>query len=327
MDAEQQELPPGQVIAGFWRRVAAAVVDSLLLGLLGMCLGAVFYDALASIGFWGRGLGFVIAVVYMGLMNSRMGTGQTLGKRALRIKVVSRQGTPLDLGPSFLRAGVLCLPYFLNGLPLSAEQTPLWILVLLSIVIFGFGGAIVYLFVFNRRSRQSLHDLVVGSYVVTEQGQGGLSATGLWRLHGAVVATLFLLAATVPVVMATWVARAEPFTALLPLLAELEQVQGVNHVSVLDGSGTQWSSQQGKKTTTYISVNAYLRAQDSDTDALANRIANTVLTRYPGAASRDVISVSLSHGYDIGISSAWRSHEIPLSPAAWRERLNAKPDA
>ena len=72
---------------------------------------------------------------------------------------------------------------------------PFWIAVGLSVLVFAVALAIVYLFIFNRKTRQSLHDLVVGSYVVKAKDEGMAPAAGLiWRGHYAVMTGIVLLA-------------------------------------------------------------------------------------------------------------------------------------
>ncbi|MEN6328225.1 MAG: RDD family protein [Syntrophomonas sp.] len=44
-------------IAGFWKRILALVLDSILIGVIGMGLGALFYDQLAAMGNWARLIG------------------------------------------------------------------------------------------------------------------------------------------------------------------------------------------------------------------------------------------------------------------------------
>ena len=71
-------------ISGFWRRIGAFVIDSILLGLLGLLLGLFLEDFFVEIGGWGRFIGFVIAILYFGEMNSKVADGQTIGKKALK---------------------------------------------------------------------------------------------------------------------------------------------------------------------------------------------------------------------------------------------------
>ena len=91
-------------------------------------------------------LGFSVAIVYFGTLNSRITGGQTLGKRLLKIKVVARDGTPLSVPKSFLRFLPLGAPWFLNHaqLPDSALFS-IWSYAV-SIMIVGLGLSVVYLF-------------------------------------------------------------------------------------------------------------------------------------------------------------------------------------
>src|SRR5690554_2843456 len=95
-------------IAKFWTRVWALLIDSLILGVIGYLLGLTVEDFLVSIGNYGLLFGLVITVVYQTIFNSRIGNGQTLGKRAMNIQVVDIYGDTIDLGKSFLRALILC---------------------------------------------------------------------------------------------------------------------------------------------------------------------------------------------------------------------------
>src|SRR5580765_1944730 len=79
-------------IAGFWRRIAAFALDGAALGALGLGLGALWFDRLASLGAGGRFLGAAIALVYLSLLNGRIGQGQTVGKRLLKVRVVDSNG-------------------------------------------------------------------------------------------------------------------------------------------------------------------------------------------------------------------------------------------
>ncbi|MFC5580503.1 RDD family protein [Rhodanobacter terrae] len=201
MDASHGEVPDRK-IAGFWRRLGALAIDLILLGIAGLILGALFFDPLARMGAYARLIGFAIALAYFGLCNSRIGGGQTLGKRWLGVRVVDAHDQLLSLPRSLLRYAVLGIPFFANGLPLDptlAMSTPLGYL--LALVVFGGMFAIVYLYIFNRRTRQSLHDLVVGSYVERFDGAARpVPFPVMWRGHLAVAALLAALALSAPVI-------------------------------------------------------------------------------------------------------------------------------
>ncbi len=108
-------------IAGFWRRVLAALIDSTLLGVFGWLLGLLFSQQFMHMGGWGRLVGFVISLLYFAPLNSRIGAGQTVGKRALKIRVTSATGHTLGVARSLVRSCVLCVPFFLNDAPIPLQ--------------------------------------------------------------------------------------------------------------------------------------------------------------------------------------------------------------
>jgi hypothetical protein len=90
--------PAGSRITGFWRRLAAGVLDFLLLGAIGGAIGASAFDRLAVLGSWGRLIGFAIALVYFVPLDSHVGGGQSEDKRLLEIRVADRLGMPISPG-------------------------------------------------------------------------------------------------------------------------------------------------------------------------------------------------------------------------------------
>src|SRR5476649_1025783 len=152
--------------AGFWRRAVAFLVDGLILGLIGYGLGLVLFDTFVAMGPWGRVVGFGVAMAYFVAQESGRGGGQSLGKRLLRIRVVDAQGRVLSPARSVARFTVFGVPYFLNGAELPMGVMTFAGGVPAALVVLGGLLALTYLLVFNRRTRQSLHDLAVGAFVV-----------------------------------------------------------------------------------------------------------------------------------------------------------------
>jgi hypothetical protein len=83
-------------IAGFWRRLTAFVIDCLILSVPTLLLGLALFRWVAGLGPTGRLIGFVVALLYFGVLNSHFGGGQTLGKRLLGIRVIDRSGKLLS---------------------------------------------------------------------------------------------------------------------------------------------------------------------------------------------------------------------------------------
>jgi len=295
-------------IAGFWSRLVALVVDLLFLGVVGWVIGAFLFDSLARLGMYGRLIGFAIALTYFGVLNSKIGHGQTLGKRLLGVRVVDRDGEPLPLLRSMLRYVVLGLPFFLNGAPIDTPSMPLAGSCVLALLVIGGTLSIIYMYTFNRRTRQSLHDLVVGSYVVrAEPVTVFVPPVSVWRGHIIVVALLAAISLSTPL-LAGRLAQTESFAGLLALHAAVLNQPHVQSASV------NFMKEFGHKDNTYVSSTIRLDAPMTDDKAFATKIARLMLASYPPARTSSGIVVNLVFGYDIGIASGWTSSSYRFKP-------------
>lgn len=310
MDTLHGEGGPDRKIAGFWRRLGAFVIDLVLLGVVGMILGALLFDTFARMGAYARLIGFAIALAYFGICNSRIGAGQTLGKRWLGIRVVDAHDQLLSLPRSLLRYAVLGIPFFANNLPVSPTlvmSTPLGYL--LALVVFGGMFATTYLYIFNRRTRQSLHDLVVGSYVERfDRAAQPVPFPIVWRGHIAVVAVLAAIALSAPVIASRF-AQTQTFAGMLPLYQTLSSQPHVINAQVVRG----WTSMNGN-TTHSLQSSLRLDAPLTEDDAMARRIAQQMAKADPNIANEDAVVVTLVYGYDMGIASGWKKHGYSFRP-------------
>jgi uncharacterized RDD family membrane protein YckC len=131
MDVDGAE-PRTVFVIGFGRRLAAAVIDGLIIGILSWLLATVIGAIAVFSG--GFDIGIVklaadsepapinvlvfLSVILVSLIyyvRSWARSGQTLGKMLLGIKVVLASGSPLSLGPAFLRY----IGYVISGAVLS----------------------------------------------------------------------------------------------------------------------------------------------------------------------------------------------------------------
>lgn len=304
------DVPVG--IAGFWRRAGAFVIDAVLLAIVGAGLGMIFGNWFESLGAWGRAVGFVIEVAYFGTMESGLFEGRTIGKRMLDIKVVTVAGAPLGLGRALLRAGVFHLPYCLNNAMPSGGDIGSTFPIVQGLVVFGLGGAIVYLCVFNRRTRQSVHDLLVGAVVVRAGTQDMPPLAPVWRGHVAIMAALLVAAVGAGAYVRSLFN--DGFRPLLQVQRQVGRLPAVRAASVVSGVTVV----NGGKPTTVISINVVTRTGDVDERALANSVAAIALETDPAAREVDNLSVGVMHGYDIGIASSWTTKNFNAPPGAWR---------
>lgn len=146
--------PTEHVQAGFLIRWAALIIDNLILsvggGILGGCCGFFvgFFGALAKAGqketqliamVLGGLLGALLQAAYFTILTWRY--GQTLGKKALNLKVVTTDYEPLSFGKAFLREVI--------GKAIS------------TVILF-----IGFLWVAWDEKKQAVHDKLAGTYVV-----------------------------------------------------------------------------------------------------------------------------------------------------------------
>jgi uncharacterized RDD family membrane protein YckC len=306
-------------IAGFWRRVAASAVDALVLGAIGWVIAIVMYDELVAAGGWALVGGFAISVTYFGVLNSHL--GPTPGKRLLKIRVVDREGRAIPVPRSVLRAVLLAVPFFLNGAPLPefvlSSPALLW---LQGLVVFGVGGTILLLFVFNRATRQSLHDLLVGTFVVRTAGPGTIPrVTAIPRWTYA--ATAAVLLAGVALLALFWVSMrrvtGDSGAAIVERLAPAREAV-LRHPNVL--SAVLWhslTSPAGPGKSTASLVVQILRWPESE-DQHAAELAQLALRAGLECGDADQLVVRLARGYNMGIARASFSKSFIKTCSEWR---------
>lgn len=318
---------PSIPLAGFWRRLGALLIDATILGVAGQALGTVFYDRLCELGPWGRPLGFLIALAYFAPLSGVLGGGQTAGKRLLRIRVVDGEGQPLSAGRAGLREAVLLLPFFLNNalMPPSVDASVARVVV--AAVVLLIGPAILYLSVFNRRTRQGLHDLVARAYVVAADAQGRpLTLPGVWLGHYVILGIFLCGAMAAGHFVSRWASR---FADMDGIAAACREIQGSGRwlVRALTraemfqvGKGPEGVG-MGKSSIVNVAAVSLKPIEDGDKDL--DELARIVLKAYPDAAEADVMMVHETYGFDIGI--AWRTegYGARYPPVQWQARLDA----
>jgi hypothetical protein len=80
---------------------------------------------------------------------------------------------------------------------------------------------------------------------------------------------------------------------------------GVRDAGVFEGAG--WAT--GNQRVNYLTARAVAGLAPAEEHALAT---------YPAARRLDTLSVTLVHGYDIGIASHWNTKTFDGPPGAWR---------
>ena len=312
-------------IAGFWRRLFAWMIDSLILGVIGQIIGFTFSAFLYSIGPYGRPIGLLFIIPYFGILNSKIGGGQTLGKRWMKIAVRNKNNEPVELWRSIVRILILAIPAMFNvwAVPLPGNfLTALF----LPMIIFGLGGAIFYTMLFNRKSRQGIHDLLLGTYVVHLEGRSTAAFPTTPRIHWIVSSVWFGLVALVAMVAfflphglisPTPLASA---SAVYDLLADDPRFFSV-------GVNDQTMFGQGGKTSHSLIIEAWYRGklEENSNKQIVSEIAKKVLENAKNLNQYDAMQIKITSSFDIGIASGNTSVWFMNSIAGWRKETPANP--
>lgn len=306
--------PPTKWISNFWFRILALWIDSAIVGIIGFVIGLLFRSHLISLDIiYGRVLGFSISLLYFSILNSKINHGQTLGKKVLRIAVVDKNNEPISLLRSVIRYSIVGLPIFLNQLPLG-DMSNLFINVLLSLIVFGGLIAKWYLYLFNWNTRQVLHDLIVGTYVVHSTVPQSLTKS-VWKGHYPILTLLFWLI----IGQGIWVSSRsntnnEP-TGLWAVHRSIVEEAVVSSAEVGIKKMTFNRFNGESKTTQYGSLVIRLRRNEIDNEALAKRYATILYKNAPENVDMDEIRVILHTGFDIGIAKGRyrRTYRFPIS--------------
>jgi uncharacterized RDD family membrane protein YckC len=152
--------------AGFWRRVAAYLIDSTLGGVAAALILLPF-----SFSEYGALIGVVVIIFFFGyfvVMHSSTWQA-TVGKRLLRVKVTNQEGHPISIGRSLGRL----LGMFVSSL------------------ILGLGYPLAGV----TERRQALHDIIAGTLVVRRDSTPAeiVAGGGPMPITAGVWGTLFVL--------------------------------------------------------------------------------------------------------------------------------------
>ncbi|MGO1282918.1 RDD family protein [Psychrobacter sp.] len=300
-------------IADVYSRLGALLVDTIILGCVGLLLGLIFESVFVKMGGWGQLVGVTIMLLYFGIGNSQRAGGQTLGKKLLKIRVVDRNGSPLGTGKALLRAIVLIVPFALNGQAVFGDNPSDILISLLTSIVFGGTLAIVYLFLFNRNTRQSLHDLVANSIVINI-GSDKQNLLPVWKGHIVIVALLFLISAAVPAFTKDMVNNS-PFQELVTVQKMLADEPKVSSVSVFKNTHTFTDTESGETVTDSLSLQVFVDSNIISDEDFAKEIARKSYSNYALAEELDVVYVTLIYGYNIAIASKSQSYSYEFKPS------------
>lgn len=293
-------------ISGFWRRTAALFIDVLVLAAIGFVAGALFFNALAQMGTQGFWVGILITLAYFSWMNSSYNNGQTIGKRVMKIRVVDVLGNTISLVNSIKRSVVLLFPFMYFAVEQESFASAFRVVALFIM------AGIVYLYIFNSRTRQTMHDLALKTFVVHADYNLALEESKVPSRHlagltlaGALTAAFAILA---------WPQIVSQYT-IPGTTSTLEELQNdpnvyratVNHV-INSSSGERLDKMEIAVTVKRLPAPIYMKAK---------QISELAMQEMPAVKDMDSLSVTVNYGYNIGIAWYQKGLTYTGTPTDW----------
>ncbi|MCK8827361.1 RDD family protein [Natroniella acetigena] len=300
----------------FWKRILAIIIDIFILGLTGSIVGQFFIEQFVKLGSWAQGIGFMMSLLYFGILNSYLGGGQTLGKRLTKIKVVNHQGEYLTVNKSCLRFSIFGLAFLVNILP---EINFFWIT--FNLILFGIAGGIVYFYLFNTDTRQALHDIICNSYVVQSQAVGKVRLPRIAKRHFVIFSVIFfatlILGGSIFQLFSSGVIPSE----LKEVREELYQVDNYLTVQLnIDNNYQEELDEMIRTIQVLVNVKEQVR-DEAAAKEIKEDVIEKIINEYHEASEMDYIEVTVARGYDLGIFSDWERYNQKLSTQEWLVRL------
>jgi uncharacterized RDD family membrane protein YckC len=279
------------------KRVLALFLDFIILGVIGFVLSLFLEDFFVSLGVYGSLFGTIIIIGYFGILNSQIGKGQSLGKRAIDAKVVDTSGNHLNLSTSLLRASILFFP-LMNIELFSSGKIGTVIMVVLIMVIF----ATIYLILINK-SRRTLHDILLNTVVVNSDIEEIEIDQNNDRSKKKIIP--FGVIASIFIVFFSYQTFSNSgFGQLIDLKEVIENEPGVLTVNEVKSSTTTYYGDDSPTTFSSIVLTVRLSEEQEATNmnsAYFDRFYELVKQNISDADNFDGVTITLYWGYNIGI--------------------------
>lgn len=310
-------------ISKFWTRIGAILIDFILLGVFGYILGLLLEDLFVSLGSLGLVVGLIISLIYLSIGNSYLMRGQTLGKRALNIQTIKPNGDYLSIKESFVRAFVLCVPYFIVNLKIPGLEGDsilnLSISFLSTIMLIG----IVLIYILNKSTRQSLHDLMVDSFVTEkEKNESTIDLKpikkSVFYIYGAI--TVILIGLT----FFNFFSSNKQISDTTMVYKELGEIEDVIRAAVSSNTTTVYGSEESI-TKSFVATlwvqNLPSSISEMETSKTTKSAIEIIFKRMENVNEVDVITVQLVRGFNIGIASKSNSFKLSKTPDEWKQLI------
>jgi uncharacterized RDD family membrane protein YckC len=321
-------------ISGFWRRWGAFILDLLILFLVLAYPAYRWFRFFSLHPRWSLLIGFAISFIYFVILNSEMGGGQTVGKKTLRIHLVDIRGESIPVSRSILRFLVLATPFYAEKLQFTCSGSNCWLTTIMSWTFAAWETIIIYLYIFNLRTRQSLHDLAAGTYVIEASSRAAKRAQSaltpetpapdstpayvtseqLWGGHWIILGAVFIVAIVLDVTVWPKLLNVTPYSELAQIQQAVQLSGKVRQVSLKMTIGNL----NGGKTPRHLGVSFVPTDNSGDDKKLATEIASIVLHANPKPSEVDFLDIAVLRVADFGLLHYSSSRTFSHTPDEWK---------
>jgi uncharacterized RDD family membrane protein YckC len=300
-------------IAGFWIRVAADVLDALILWIFGLLVSLPLRELFLRLGERGVFIGLAVSLAYGGVLQSRIGGGQTLAMRLLRLRVVKPDGALISLDRSLIRYALVSFVVYQGAVTTAFVTVFPFIRLEWAQAVQGATALVLFLgcvmVVPFHPLRRGLHDLLAGTLVVRGGAPEPARVAALTRARRD--RNIVIGAAALLVVAAAASLASSRRSASAPSLPTVARV--IPKLPLLD-AGVIDTTMFGLARTRNVLVTGFLpRTPDGaapDAVAAEGELLSALRDDTAAADDLDTIGTALRTGFNIGI---FRSYETRLT--------------
>jgi len=293
-----------KVQSTLFKRVIAIIVDFIILAIIGAGLGTILSFEFAQLANHGVLVGWLIATIYFGISNSKIASGQSVGKKMTSLQVVDNNGDFLNIRQAFIRSLFFTTPFFLLEYFQNLSLTPQIISHLLGAINIAYYVGLLYFFIANKQDRRTVHDIFAKTCVKfqdqTEVAIQEVSKLKVYVYSGIVTIILasfigtYFWFNTVSDLTEVFEANQDVLTEMAVEISELEEVLWIASSKI----NVTVDSEVG------IVVEAWTRqnVNEINPEAIYDQIINIVSSKSFKISRIDYSEVILNYGYDIGIA-------------------------
>jgi uncharacterized RDD family membrane protein YckC len=313
-------------IAKFWIRPLAFLIDVLLLVAIGFVLGLLLKEYFISLKGNGIFIGFLISLLYFTFCSSTICKGQTLGKLIFRIKTLDSKDNYLPVWKSFLRSLVLTTPYFfLNYSIPGLSESSIFSVILFDLLFFLLIG-FLYFYLFNKYTRQTIHDFAVNSYVVSTKETMEIDRQQVKPMIYYLYLSISILLIIVFVIFSPTRIYTKKYSEEKIVSSKLNQIENITKCTL---SMSIAKSFDFKLSQTYkiLICDLYVireidkNPENHENNSLIKEATSIILENYSDLTTINNITVRINRGYDIGIYRSNQKVEMVKTPDEWMEFL------